>query len=270
MTYACLMVPVDCGPTAADRVKLASRLARTFRASLIGVSARQVMMPVYGARWPVAQSVLVDDEARASADLAEAEALFRREILSDQVATWRSAIALPINFIVDQACAADLLVVTRHGSGDGDAGMLGFRTGALLMAIGRPVLVVPPNLDRIASDRMVIAWKNTREARRAVADALPLLKQAQAVVIATAGAEADRFSAEDLASYLSNHGVKATIRIETVEFTATETILAVVREEEAGVVVLGAYGHSRLGEWVFGGMTADFLESTPVCCFMSH
>ncbi|MCW6512656.1 universal stress protein [Lichenifustis flavocetrariae] len=270
LNYACLMVPVDLGPTAADRVKLASHLAKTFGASLIGVAARQMMTPVSAERGPLDQSMLDAEQDRATADLEAAEILFRREIDPDAVATWRSAIASPVSFISDQASAADLLIVTRHGKRDGDAGLLGVGTGALLMGIGRPILVVPPNLDRVALDRMVIAWKNTREARRAIADALPLLKLAEAVVIASAGSETDRGSAEDVATYLSNHGIEASIRVEALDDSATETILTIVREERAGVLILGAYGHSRVREWMFGGVTGDLLQGTPVCCLMSH
>ena len=81
----------------------------------------------------------------------------------------------------------------------GNTGPMGVAAGALLMEVGRPVLVAPPGIERLAAKRVVVAWKDTREARRAVHDALPFLTRADEVLVAVVGPDADREGAEDVA-----------------------------------------------------------------------
>jgi nucleotide-binding universal stress UspA family protein len=148
---------------------------------------------------------------------------------------------------------------------------MGVAAGALLMEVGRPVLVAPPGIERLAAKRVVVAWKDTREARRAVHDALPFLTRADEVLVAVVGPDADREGAEDVAAYLSDHSVAVTTHLlRSPEVSAADEILRFAGREEADLVVMGAYGHSRLREWIFGGATRDVLQTTPVCCLMSH
>ena len=100
---------------------------------------------------------------------------------------------------------------------------------------------------------------------------LPFLERADTVHIVSVGSEADDDGAQDVASYLSRHGAAVTTHLlREDDLGAGEAILGFVAREEADLLVMGAYGHSRLQEWVFGGVTRDILQNTPVCCLMSN
>lgn len=136
-------------------------------------------------------------------------------------------------------------------------------------------LVVPGAVNSLSANHVVIGWKDTREARRATRDALPFLHQAKRVTIIeiceTYQKEAARHHVDDVMLYLALHGVKAEGRIEIRSLgSGADQIIGFAEDEGADLLVTGAYGHSRLNEWFFGGMTHDQLTSSPICCLMSH
>jgi nucleotide-binding universal stress UspA family protein len=271
MRISNIMVSVDLGPASADRIRLAAGLAERFEATLTGVAARQIitMIPVESPE--ASERIFEIEDRRAREDLTEAHALFKREAGQASRTAWRSALAEPLGYLVEQARAADLVVVGRHGPSDGDPGLMAVAAGPLLMEVGRPVLVAPPGLERLAAERVVIAWKDTREARRAVQDALPLLVRAQQVHVAVVGADARHEGAADIASYLSGHNVSVTTHfLHEPETGPADEVLRFARRKDADLIVMGAYGHSRLREWIFGGATRDMIQNTALCCLMSH
>lgn len=271
MKISNIMVSVDLGAAAADRVQLAAGLAERFEATLIGVAARPVLAPMPVGDMIEVERVWAIEERLADEQLAAAKALFEREAGAAHRTDWRSAPTSPLAYLAAQARAADIVVVGRHGPSDGDPGPMGVPAGALLMEVGRPVLIAPPGVESLAAKRVVVAWKDTREARRAVHDALPFLTRADEVHVAVVGPGADDEGAEDVTAYLSGHGVTVTTHLlHRPEIGAADEILGFARREDADLVVMGAYGHSRLREWVFGGATRDVLTTTPVCCLMSH
>ncbi len=271
MTISNIMVSLDLGAAAADRVQLATGLARDFKARLTGVGACefQGFMPV-GDVIEVLHAYELE-ERRARESLEAAKALFLRSAGKEVETAWRAALARPLDHLAQQCRAADLVVVGRHGFADGDPGPMGIPVGALLMEAGRPVLVVPPGIERLETRRAVVAWKDTPEARRALHDALPFLARAETVRIVTIGRAARREGAADVTAHLAGHGIAATAHpLADPIISAADEILRFVEREGADLVVMGAYGHSRLREWVFGGLTRDMLQMTPVCCLMSH
>jgi nucleotide-binding universal stress UspA family protein len=182
---------------------------------------------------------------------------------------WRATIAYPTEHAAVHARATDLVVtgIRRSGSPYRAAD-----PASLIMVAGRPVLLVPDGVSQLAADRVVIAWKDTREARRAVLDCLPLLVQASDVIVAfvTEGADAAIDSAADVAGFLRRHAVNATpFRIDA-DGSPGERIIAFAGERGADLIVAGAYGHSRLREWIFGGVTRDLLHRSPICCLMAN
>jgi nucleotide-binding universal stress UspA family protein len=121
----------------------------------------------------------------------------------------------------------------------------------------------------------VIGWKDTREARRAVYDALPLLQAAARVTIVEACKGDEENTAlrhlDDLTRYLTWHRINGGPRVILEQrASGAAQLIRVAQEEGADLLVTGAYGHSRLGEWVFGGMTRDLVATSPICCLMSH
>jgi nucleotide-binding universal stress UspA family protein len=147
---------------------------------------------------------------------------------------------------------------------------------AVLFESGRPCLFVPPAHAvpaRYAS--ILVAWKNTREAAVALAAALPLLRRAETVQVAVVeegGASEQRRQAPDadIGRYLSRHGINAEIRLIAGWTDVTGAILNEAQKCAADLIVLGAYGHSRLREWALGGVTRDVLSRAPVPVFTAR
>jgi nucleotide-binding universal stress UspA family protein len=165
--------------------------------------------------------------------------------------------------------AADLLV---FGHPADDQGVSIDTIEAALVGTGRPVLIVPANPLASLPETIVIAWKAAPEAARAVTAAMPLLSKAKRVVIVTV-AEEEGLSDEEgarLMSALAWHGLNASTRhLRPERLGAADTLLAAATEENA-LVVMGAYGHSRLREWIFGGFTEHVLRGAAVPVLMMH
>ena len=273
-SYASLMVSVGLDPAAANRIELSAALADRWKARLIGVAAAQLYVPVYGGKHPTVHAELIKDEQQLmSKAFEEAEALFRKTAISCGGGEWRSAVGAPVEYLAGQARAADLVVVGRRGPEDTWDHRLGISPGDLLMELGRPMLIVPPHVDRLAASRVVVAWKSTREARRAVWDSLPLLRAAEKVFVVVVGEESSEGEdgAADVAAFLTRHGVaSAAVLRAGFEVRVAHTLQRTAEQEGADLIVAGAYGHSRLREWAFGGVTRDLLNGTSLCCLMSR
>src|ERR1700722_8444083 len=131
------------------------------------------------------------------------------------------------------------------------------------MQVARPVLVVPAAADELKLEQAVIGWKDTRETQRAVFDALPLLKKSTHVTVVEICAEdetaAARTRVEDVVGWLKWHGVVAESHASPSTGDDASLLNAIAREQGANIIVAGAYGHSRLREWVLGGVTRDIL-----------
>jgi nucleotide-binding universal stress UspA family protein len=146
--------------------------------------------------------------------------------------------------------------------------------GDLVMQAGRPCLIVPAETENLRSEHVLVGWKDTGETRRAVSDALPLLKQARQVTIVEIAAEQDLAEAytrvRDVASWLKRHGIEATpVAAPSIGDDAVR-LSSIVREQGADLLVAGAYGHSRVREWVLGGVTRDLLLRATHCSLVSH
>jgi len=147
--------------------------------------------------------------------------------------------------------------------------------GVILLRAGRPVLVVPDTVAPLQLRRVVVAWKDTRECRRAVGDALPFLQRAKEVLLVGIGEGEGESNAKgalsDVAAYLLRHRVAALHDVwRQARGPVAAELLRLVQEEGADLIVAGGYGHSRLGEWIFGGVAHELLASSPVCCMLSH
>lgn len=116
-----------------------------------------------------------------------------------------------------------------------------------------------------------MAWSDTPECRRAILNALPLLKRATEVCVCHAGPSKDEQAIDDVAGYLNRHGVCTIIRLlREASNRIGDEFFANAIETHSELIVAGAYGHNRLLEWVFGGVSKDLLERSPVCCLLSH
>jgi nucleotide-binding universal stress UspA family protein len=274
MSFATLMVHVEIAPKADTRVRLATNLAERFTSTLIGISAS--VLPPYPAEnaYFVTKEFYEQEHRDILAALKRTESSFRSAVGQSGVnLEWRSAVDLPETYVVAEARSADLVIVGQSRAPVDICRSLD--PGTAILKTGRPILVVPPGVDTLKGERVLISWKDSREARRAVKDSLPLLREAKSVAVLEVcddGREAaGRRHIDDIAQYLTRH----RITVGTVtEAAATEPVadqlVKFATADGVDLIVAGGYGHSRLGEWIFGGVTRDLLKSSPICCFFAN
>jgi nucleotide-binding universal stress UspA family protein len=178
--------------------------------------------------------------------------------------------------VVERAMGSDLIIASQVDR-NSEAGVELDFAQRLLMETGRPLLLVPQSGHFSSCGRIaVVGWNATRESARAVFDAVPMLRHAEAVHVTWVETLAKRtqagsFLGSDLARSLSRHGVAASA--ETLPgdgMTAGQRLLVHAADLGADLLVIGAYGHTRLREFVFGGSTRYILQSMNVPVFMSH
>jgi nucleotide-binding universal stress UspA family protein len=262
-SYKTILVQLDLDEPAEPRLQFGRDLARRFDADLVAftAAAAELIVPVGDNGMGAAEAMRLraeDIENRLKAS----EAGVRRFAGDDRRVSWIGALADPSTSLAIHARAADLVVLgpgLRKASrtrGVSDP-------GSVILSAGRPVLLPAESLAPVRPDSVVVAWKDTREARRAVADAMPFLTAAKQVAVVTVEEETVRdatASAADVVRFLSRHGVSA--RPVVVEVGARQTVDAleeIAAEIGADLVVAGGYGHSRLREWAFGGVTRSLL-----------
>ncbi len=271
MAFAALMVHFDGTPASQGRLAVAVDLAIRFEAALIGIAGRSYL-PSFLGNGDAGQRN-TDEQREMNQFLAELEKKFRIAAKNVRHVEWRGVPAEVTNLIVREARAADLLII-----GDGrrpDAGFYGIDVGTAVTRAGCPVLVVPEEIRSFEGQRAVVGWKDTREARRAIRDAIPFLKQAQKVMlveICEHGTEAQSEQRlNQLKDYLFAHQITVTekVYLHTDRPIGSE-LLRYANDENADLMVAGAYGHSRLGEWMFGGVTRSLLKESPICILFSH
>jgi len=248
-------------------------LRQGFQATLIGACAWEPRPPLTYGGVIVDPKITEDMLQEFSAQLAQAGEHFRSLVEPDRTVEWRSGSDSPTEFVAKEARAVDLLIVGRDRiAGDSSRSL---DPGAVALKAGRPLLVVPADIQSLAAEGIVIGWKDTREARRAVRDALPLLREASRVAIVEVADPQDqdqsRLRIDDVARYLTRHGVKLT-KPPTPDATGSVAgeLLRIAGEQKADLIVAGAYGHNRLGEWLFGGVTEELFRASPMCCLLSH
>jgi len=146
---------------------------------------------------------------------------------------------------------------------------------AALFDSGRPVLAVPYiQKTGLTLDRVMVGWDGSRNAARAVGDAMPFLTRAKAVEVVMVTAErakSDEMPGADIAHHLARHGLNVSVqRIVSVETDVANTILSYAADAGTDFLVMGGYGHSRLREFVLGGATRGILAAMTVPVLMSH
>jgi nucleotide-binding universal stress UspA family protein len=276
MTYATVMVCLDLDKPNEARLQLAGDLAERFGAAIIGIAAAQSVPPMYFADGAFAQDVIDQAQGAVTKRLAGLEDQFRDRVghRSERI-EWRSAIDFPARFILQEARCADIIVSGRQGSALSDAFALASPRD-LVMQAGRPLLVAPDGVSWLDIRSILVAWKDTAEARRAVADSLPMLRKAKEVTVTEIlerGCDhADAATrVKDVAAWLSRHGVSAVERVsENADGNAAAQLDVMAGAAGAGLIVAGAYGHSRFRELVLGGMTQHLLTQTTRCVLLSH
>ena len=276
MTYATLMVHLGLGSSNAGRLRVAGDLADRYGAGVVGISAAQPMQIVYADSY-ISGEMIEDDVKVKEKEIAAAEAEFRSAFQKrTNKLEWRSIVTIdPLSdFIASEARSADVVITgIDHNKSVFDSSRH-VELGDLVMRIGRPVLVVPETATQIGFDSILVGWKDTRETRRAVADALPLLKKATFVTVVEIAPENERVQArrhlDQVVEWLKRHGVTAESIVAVSAGNDSKHLAEIGREQNADLMVAGAYGHNRLREWMLGGVTRDLLTRPEGCSFLSH
>lgn len=274
--YSTIMVNLDPFGDNARLLEIARGLAERFRAGIIGITASQPIQVVYDAG-ALSGDVVELDRVDVEQALKVAEAQFHAALTQRaRHVEWRSKMSMdsPSAYIARQARSADLLLSgVSHNSSVFDNTRV-CNTSDLVMQAGRPVLIVPASAKTLVASNIMVGWKDTREARRAIADALPFLRSATTVIIAelmdSEDALADQAGGDDVVAWLRWHGVTARRIQLAAERDQAMQLNALAASESADLIVAGAYGHSRFREWALGGVTAGLLQHADMCTLMSH
>ncbi len=276
MTYSTLMAHLNLRSSNDGLLRITADLAERCKARVIGITACQPMPVAYDDGY-MSADVIEQSRAEREREIDQARTGFNAA-LEGKVAglEWRSTISYMslTNYFAEQVRAADLLITGPDQKDPSIDSSRLVNIGDLVMRAGRPVLIVPPGVDRLNLESVVVGWKESRETRRAVVDALPLLRLAgRVLVVEVAGPEdiADaRSRLDDVAAWLGRHGVTATSLAAPSSGSDAARLDGIVREHGAGLMVAGVYGHNRLREWVLGGVTRDLLLSPGRCTLVSH
>lgn len=280
MTLKNILVHMDATERCKERLKLAGELALRHDAHLSGLFViPEPYFPVYaeGTYFPPDMIQKLEQEDRENC--TKAEKTFRDYAKSQGLhAEWRSEQG-PLGGVVSRhARYADLAVVGKGSIEDPRLFPDPFLAEDVVMDSGRPVLVIPNRGHFEGFGRHVlVCWNASREAVRAINDAMPMLRAADKVTILAvnpekrdSGDHGDIPSA-DIALHLARHGVKAeAATTATGEADVGAIILSRAADIGADLIVAGAYGHSRTREWILGGVTRTLLHESTLPALVSH
>ena len=269
MSYRTILVHVETGSAARNEIQLAINLGRQHNAALIGIAAG-LPRPTLALSGGGGDPDFVEAERdEIQGELKAAESRFSNATKGAGLKVeWRSALEFPALAVARAAVAADLTVVRRSAPATGLDRFRSVALGDLLMRAGGPVLVVPESCSELNVRDVVVGWKDTLEARRALSDALPFLKQAEQVNVIEIGG--DGISLRDAKTFLDRHEVHARSETIAPAGAAGDQLVRFALQAQSHLIVVGAYGHSRLREWVLGGVTRGLLHDCPIPCLFSH
>ena len=273
MTYSTLMVHLELKNQNEACLQIAGELAEQFGAKLIGIAGSDPQ-PTYYSEGRFAQGLVEYERSEIKKRMAETEARFRETAQKrTRHFEWRCAFDRPTDYVLREARAADLIITGANRDGVLLDPLHCLDPGDLVMRAGRPIFIVPPDTEYLKLKNVLVAWKDTREARRAVLDALPLLHRVHEVdVLEVVNGDASRADAQrrvdDVAAWLGSHNIVASGR--TMHATNDADQIDKIWQTAADVVVAGAYGHSRFREWVLGGVTRNLLTRSRHCSLLAH
>ena len=250
MTYKTILVHVDQSRHAAQRIRIAAHIAHAEDAHLIGTATTD------------------------SDNAAEALARFDAMAADAGVTRYekRLADAAPGAALSQMAPYSDLVVITQADPVNLSASDL---AEFVMINCARPVLIIPyaGTFTRIWQ-QVLVAWDGSMEATRALAGALPLLRRADRVTVALfnppAKGERSVAAGADIALYLARHGVSVELLEQKVHYDVGNALLTLAAEIDADLLVMGGYGHSRLRETLFGGVTSTVLNTMTIPVLMAH
>ncbi|HYD94088.1 MAG TPA: universal stress protein [Noviherbaspirillum sp.] len=273
MSYKTILVHVDESSHASERIKIAAAIAMTENAHLIGTA-------VTGAsRYLPRGSVLADVDPRLSAPLDFLQDRAIRGLEEFESAVQMLGLPSFEKRLVDdeagggiclQARYADLVVIGQNDPQEATPLVMPDFPQYVVLHCRRPVLLVPHDgrFDTIGK-RVLVAWDASMEATRAVGDAIPLLRRAHTVEVATFNSDANRQPGAEIAQYLKRHGIQTELLQRRTDGNVGAALLALAAELGCDLLIMGGYGHLRFREIVLGNATQTVLASMTIPVMMS-
>ncbi|WP_431303063.1 universal stress protein [Sediminicoccus sp. BL-A-41-H5] len=272
-----ILVHLDASPASGPRLDFAMGLAKRHQAHLIGLFIIDIVPPFsagadMGGGSAMAE-LLMQMREDALTEAASGEAAFRDLLRREgQAGEWRQAEGMTSALLAVHGRYVDLIVV-----GQPEPKASSMAVEAALFSTGRPILLVPyTGPAKSLCRRVLIAWNGSREAARAVNDALPILAGAESVTLLvvdpkTGPSDHGEEPGADIALHLARHGVGVTVRrVMGDDVGVGDMLLNEVADLSSDLIIMGGYGHSRLRELVLGGATRTLLRQMTVPVLMSH
>jgi nucleotide-binding universal stress UspA family protein len=277
MAYKTILVHADLSIHAPARIRFAAALARSEGAHLIGVATTGVSRFMYpdGAA-PLAHTVASSYAATLHGHARDALDQFTAIAAAENLPSYEPRLVAddPEGALVLLSRYADLAVLSQSDPAHQVAGAVRELPEYVVLNVARPVLLLPyAGSFTPVGGHALVAWDGSLEAARALGDALPLLCRASAVTVAQfQKGEPDDVAAHasDLTAWLGRHGIDAAVRPQPVDIDDGNALLSLVADLQAGLVVMGAYGHTRFRELLLGGVTKTMLECMTAPVLMAH
>lgn len=273
-----ILVHVDQSPRALMRLDIAAELARQHGAHLTALQVLDVALPVMamgdGGGGAVIAELMEQMRQSALAAGVKLKVAFEAALARDGImGEWRQVEGTTQEILALHGRYADLLVLGQDDPESDSAGLL----EAMVFDCGQPVLAIPfAGSFKTIGKRVLVGWNASREAARALHDALPLIAKAETATVFLAnpkrglGGHGEEPGA-DIARHLARHGMKVEVA-KAVADDVPDSALLLNHASDMGadLLVMGAYGHSRLREFILGGMTRSLLREMTVPVLLSH
>jgi nucleotide-binding universal stress UspA family protein len=277
MSYNTILLHLEAHSANQAVLAVAADLARLFAARVIGVAAGHTLQLGLAAGDILSAELVERDHQETVQQLRDTKQRLEAALHGRASGLeWCTVSALtPLTEQIAALARGCDIVVTGSGKHGSSLDLSSRETiSDLVMRVGRPVLVIPPDATGLRTGHAILAWKDTREVRRAAADSLPLLGRMHRVTVIEIADDkelpAARDRLTDVAGWLGRHGITAEILVIPAHGDDAMRLDRVVAQQAADVLVAGAYGHSRLREWVLGGVTADLLLRPRCVSLVSH
>ncbi|MDE0391307.1 MAG: universal stress protein [Rhodospirillales bacterium] len=273
MAYKDIVVHLGRDKRSPTRLDAAIALAERHQGRVTGVYVLPDLLYQEYASFRIPPNILRELDVRQRNSAAEVERAFSERIAQTSVqGEWRLMTGDPVDAVTTIARFADITIVGQtHDEDDDNVGAL---ADGVVLAAGGPVLVWPyTGSFGISPETVTVAWNGSREAKRALTDALPLLQQASKVIVfGIDTGDSKRIPGADVSTHLTRHGVSVGVQntVGSSDIDIANILLSALSDQGAELLVMGAYGHHRLQELLLGGVTLLVLREMTVPVLMSH
>lgn len=275
MRYKSMIVCLDNSAESSQRLDFSLLLAAQHDAHLTGLHltyAPVIMSDPYAVWAPM---MLEWEESAKIQQERNRESFYLSANKAGVNCDWSGYRSSDFQKMITHARASDLVIIGQRNPAEIESDRSNDYPERLILKLGRPALLLPhAGTVQKTFDNIIVAWDGGREAARAIADAIPFLKLAQHVKILTMSESADLendLPDVDMAAYLARHDVKAEIeRNQSIHIAPADWLLSRAADSHANLLVMGAYGHSRLTELVLGSVTQSIMRQMNLPVLMSH